>query len=80
MRKPNIVLTAWQREQVARLYADGGPIKVIAHRFGIHKTTVCFIAKAAGLPRRHVYGKRNHVIENKAFGEFGVPAPYQPGL
>lgn len=79
MRKPRKNLTPSQRSLVARLYADGFPIKVIAYRFGIHRTGVCLIAKALGVPPRNVFSKRNHVSK-KSGGEFGAQTPYQPGV
>jgi transposase-like protein len=79
VRKPAKILTPSQRERVARLYADGVAVKVIAHQFGIHPTGPWVIARSLGIPRRNVFSKRNN-IGNKVRGEFGAPTPHQAGL
>mgnify|MGYP001695651163 FL=1 len=45
-------LTAAERDEVARLYQDGLPIRTICERFGISKDVVYGIRRRRGLPRR----------------------------
>ena len=52
MRKQRKNLTPHMIRRVAELYDNGVPIGAIGRQFDIHETTVCLIAKRAGLPRR----------------------------
>ena len=45
-------LTAVERDEVARLYQDGLPVRTICERFGISKDVVYGIRRRRGLPRR----------------------------
>ena len=45
-------LTAAERDEVARLYQDGLPVRTICERFGISKDVVYGIRRRRGLPRR----------------------------
>ena len=45
-------LTAAERDEVARLYQDGLPVRTICERFGISKDVVYGIRWRRGLPRR----------------------------
>lgn len=47
-------LTAVERDEVARLYQDGLPVRTICERFGISKDVVYGIRRRRGLPRRRV--------------------------
>jgi len=44
--------TAVERDEVARLYQDGLPVRTICERFGISKDVVYGIRRRRGLPRR----------------------------
>lgn len=45
-------LTAAERDEVARLYQDGLPVRTICERFGISKDVVYGVRRRRGLPRR----------------------------
>ena len=45
-------LTAAERDEVARLYQDGLPVRTICERFGVSKDVVYGIRRRRGLPRR----------------------------
>lgn len=45
-------LTAAERDEVARLYQDGLPVRTICERFDISKGVVYRIRRRRGLPRR----------------------------
>ena len=45
-------LTAAERDEVARLYQDGLPVRTICEHFGISKDVVYGIRRRRGLPRR----------------------------
>jgi uncharacterized protein YjcR len=69
MKKPKILVMA-QRKNVAREYAEGVPIKQIAHRYGIHITTVTKIATRFGIERR--YGVRTVHSLGRAAARLGL--------
>jgi uncharacterized protein YjcR len=52
MKEPKI-LTMAQRKRVASEYADDVPLKVIAHRYGVHPSTIIKIASRLGVERRN---------------------------
>lgn len=52
MKQPKI-LTMAQRERAATEYAEGEPVKQIAHRYGVHPTTIIKIATRLGVERRN---------------------------
>ena len=53
MRKPYKHMTPAQRDELALQYAQRVPIKIIAHRFGVHPTTVIKTARRCGAPARN---------------------------
>lgn len=62
-KKKRRYLTDFEQRKVARLYADGALIKTIAHQFDVCEMTVCLVAKRAGIPRRHVFGRSSVMPE-----------------
>jgi transposase-like protein len=52
MKEPTI-LTMAQRVRVAREYAEGVALKQVAHRYGVHPSTVVKIATRLGVERRN---------------------------
>lgn len=64
-------LTAAERDEVARLYQDGLPVRTICERFGISKDVVYGIRRRRGLPRRRAGmtdEQKAQVVELRARG------------
>lgn len=68
-------LTAAERDEVARLYQDGLPVRAICERFGISKDVVYGIRRRRGLPRRRAGMTDEQKAQAVELRARGVSAP-----
>lgn len=65
-------LNASNRAALVAAYAEGAPVKVLAKRFGVHRTTVMEIARRAGIDRRRPGLSKSGRVEATRLYESGL--------